>query len=100
MGSPSPPTASVGRPGRVGLSALQMLSDHWAPCEDKPPADPLGRDEPLDASSSPRSSRERRALATATMSPQLCGEATAWTTRNVTPIHHRAGHIATPRRLQ
>jgi hypothetical protein len=57
MESPAPLTASTCRPSRAGLSALQRHSGHRAPCEDGPPADPLGRDEPPDASSSPHSSR-------------------------------------------
>jgi hypothetical protein len=80
MESPAPPTVSAGRLGGAGLSALKRRSDHRAPCRGGPPADPLGRDEPPDASSIPRSSRAWRAPATATMSPQPCGEATAWTT--------------------
>jgi hypothetical protein len=78
--SPAPPTASAGRLGRVGPSALQKRSNRRAPCEDGPPADPLGRDEPPIASSSSRSSHARQALAAVTMSLRPCGEVTTWTT--------------------
>jgi hypothetical protein len=80
--SPTPPTASAGRLSGVGPSMLQRRSNRWAPCEDGPPADPLGRDEPPIASSSLSlcSSHTRQAPAAAMMSPRPCGEATAWTT--------------------
>jgi hypothetical protein len=74
------PVAWAYRPGEAGSSAPRRCQGHMALCESGSPADLFGWGGPQTASSSPRLSRERRALTATMRSLPPLGVARAWTT--------------------
>jgi hypothetical protein len=95
----APPTFSEGRLGRARISATRRRPSCEAPHEGGPSAGLLGRGEPPDASSSPRSCRAWPPATGATMTLQRREEATTRTTPTCCSSRPGAGDISAPRRL-
>jgi hypothetical protein len=74
--SAAPLTFSKDRLGGARVSAAQRRPSRWAPHEGEPFTGPLGRGEPPDVSSSPRSYRARSPAASTTTTLQHREEAT------------------------
>jgi hypothetical protein len=94
----APLTFSEDRFGGARISAARRRPSRWAPREGGPPAGPLGRGEPPDASSGPRSCRARPPAAGATMTSRRREEETTRTTLiccSSQPRHWRHLHSTT-----
>jgi hypothetical protein len=96
----APPTFSEGRLGRAWISATRRRPSRRAPHEGRPSAGPLGRGEPPDASSIPRSCHAWSLAAIGTTTLLHCEEATMRTTltcRSSQPPHWQHRHSTTAR---